>query len=504
MKLQLIFTLKLKVMIDKFFLSQGVWLYFTICLIFSYILLQFGGDLRPVNYLKWIMYYTIPSIPIFIWVFIRDRDKEQISNFVKTLISIIIFFAYPLLLFTPIYGSSILKVLSNLVFGSYYSQAYNYITLIMAFVILEICFFVKSKSENQLNYSKIKNISSFMWVSLFVVVLSFLFLLMNNYFSNNIKLESVFFKIFYFSFCLTQLFVIYISYYFYYKWHYEVLFEKLLKPKGIIYYVMGVAFTLLVFVPIHNFIISFFPVVDSLKLHSLGLVPMIMDDFNFALTTLVLIISFPFILMQEWYKKSNAIQELQSQKSAAELSLLKEQINPHFFFNTLNNLYAMSLTNDKETPEVILKLSELMRYVIYKGKEESVKLIDEVNYIKDYIDLQMIRLHKKVDFSFEHNIQNKDWQISPLLLIIFVENAFKHGVELADGETILRLNITQLSDTLEFTCLNSIESIDIKKESGIGLKNLKKRLDILYHDNYTIMTEKDNGFFKAYLKITNG
>jgi sensor histidine kinase YesM len=342
-----------------------------------------------------------------------------------------------------------------------------------------------------------------LWAAIVVGFFSLLFPLMNNFFINGIKLESAFFKLFYYIFCSFQLFVIYMSYYFYYEWHYKVLFEKLLKTKGVIYYGLGMAMTLLIFVPIHNFMISFFPVVNDLKLHSVGLQPDILNDFNFGIAIFVLTVSFPFILLKEWYKKSNAIKELEKQKSSAELSLLKEQINPHFFFNTLNNLYAMSLTNDKETPEVILKLSELMRYVIYKGKEERVKLIDEMNYISDYIDLQMIRLHKKVDFSFDINMEDNDWQISPLLLIIFVENAFKHGVELAENDTKLFLNVIQINNTLEFTCINSVEESEIVVDSGIGLENLKKRLDILYSENYILNTSVSDGFFKAYLKVTD-
>jgi len=490
-------------MIDKFFLSQKVWLYFTLCLICSYVLLQFGGDIRPVNYFKWIMYYTIPSIPIFLWIYLRDKNSENISATVKMLTSILVLVAYPLFLFTPLFGSSILKGLSNMIFGSYYAPSYNYMTLVLLFIILEICFLVKEKSEKQLNFAWVKNMTPFMWSSMFVMIFSFLFLLMSHYFSEIVKFRSIFFRIFYFSFCLTQLFVIYISYYLFYEWHYKVLFDKLLKKKGIIFYVLGVAFTLLVFVPIHNFIISLFPVVDSLKLHSMALVPQIMDDFNFALTIFVLTISFPFILLQEWYKKSNAIKELEKQKTSAELNLLKEQINPHFFFNTLNNLYAMSLTNDKETPEVILKLSELMRYVIYKGKEEQVKLIDEVNYIKDYVELQMIRLHNRLDFSFDIKIDDDNWEVSPLLLIIFVENAFKHGVELSETGSQLELKIMQMNDVLEFTCINNYDPENVSGMHGIGLDNLRKRLEILYGSNYKLETDSTDGTFTAYLKIVD-
>ena len=216
-----------------------------------------------------------------------------------------------------------------------------------------------------------------------------------------------------------------------------------------------------------------------------------------ALPFFIMFLSVPIIVSLQWLQQSSQISLLEKEKSETELNLLKQQINPHFFFNTLNNLYALSITKDKQTPEVILQLSELMRYVIYKGKEDLVPLQEEVKYIEDYIQLQQIRLHKKLDFTFEKNIENGLQAVPPLLFITFVENAFKHGIEPAENNCFLHLRLNSTIEGLEFSCENSMES---KNESppGIGLTNLRKRLNLRYPQKHEItISEKENRFFAS-------
>lgn len=160
----------------------------------------------------------------------------------------------------------------------------------------------------------------------------------------------------------------------------------------------------------------------------------------------------------------------------------------------------MSLTKDAETPETILQLSELMRYVIYKGKEEQVKLSEDLKYIQDYIDLQQIRLHKNLDFSFEKEIEDSSIKIPPLLFIIFVENAFKHGIEPAERKCFLNMRIEQKGNNLEFTCQNSVESSS-EKPAGIGLDNLRQRLDILFPGRYDLSVKKNTSDYFSRLKL---
>ena len=238
------------------------------------------------------------------------------------------------------------------------------------------------------------------------------------------------------------------------------------------------------------------------KLHTVGLVPYIYDDLNFSLPILVLLASFPLIVIIDWYKQANALSELEKENVKTELGLLRQQINPHFFFNTLNNLYSMSLTNEKETPDTILQLSELMRYVIYKGKEDTVRLSDEVQYIRDYIDLQMIRVHKKVDFKFDVAIENENYEVPPLLFIILVENAFKHGIEISGVESTLYISLIQEKEHLTFECINSKPVLEEVHVHGIGLANLKKRLQLLYPEKHELSLDDQETVYKAKLKIT--
>ena len=131
---------------------------------------------------------------------------------------------------------------------------------------------------------------------------------------------------------------------------------------------------------------------------------------------------------------------IESKKTKAELSLLKSQINPHFFFNTLNNLYGLILEKSDDAPNVVLKLSDIMRYTIYMGKEDVIPLKDEIEYLKNYIELHKIRYQKRVDIVFNHS-QEMNCQIAPLLFIIPLENAFKHGVESLTKDAYINVNI---------------------------------------------------------------
>lgn len=298
-----------------------------------------------------------------------------------------------------------------------------------------------------------------------------------------------------------QLIFVHMMYYFYYYINKQILIPKLLKKKGIIYYGFSVALVILIFYPIFVFLIQHLPIATELKstLYQSNGKTFNSDGGGFPF--LIMFLTVPVIVSNEWFRQNSKIANLEKEKSTTELNLLKQQINPHFFFNTLNNLYALSITKDEQTPEVILKLSELMRYVIYKGKEESVSLKEEVQYIEDYIQLQQIRLHKKLDYTFEKNISDPDQLIPPLLFITFVENAFKHGIEPAEGNCNLHLKLTSNESGLVFSCKNSIED-QINSKAGIGLSNLKRRMELRYPNKHSLETKKTKTDFSANLKLS--
>lgn len=297
-----------------------------------------------------------------------------------------------------------------------------------------------------------------------------------------------------------QLFVIYLAYYFFYYVNHYLLISKIFKKKGVIYYGFSLAALILIFYPIFVSLIRYLPIVGQLSLDRFMASDHIFAEDRGGLPFMIMVLSVPIIIAYEWFRQNAALATLAKEKSATELSLLKQQINPHFFFNTLNNLYALSITKDKQTPEVIMQLSELMRYVIYRGKEETVRLKEEIKYIEDYIQLQQIRLHKKLNFRFDKDLAEEELSIPPLLFIVLVENAFKHGIEPAEDECFLHLNLKTTADTLIFSCSNSIEEQPIAAK-GIGLTNLRRRLALLYPEQDSLEIKESAHSYEVVLQL---
>jgi len=215
---------------------------------------------------------------------------------------------------------------------------------------------------------------------------------------------------------------------------------------------------------------------------------------------IILIIPF-FVLILGWiFQQWKWLKTLESKKSKAELSLLKSQINPHFFFNTLNNLYGLTVEKSDDAPNVVLKLSDMMRYTIYMGKEDFVPLKDEIDYLKNYIELHKIRYHKTVDIVFNHSYDN-DYQIAPLLFIIPLENAFKHGVERLTENAYIHINLKTDNGIIYFDIENNFEEYEVHKTIGIGLDNLKQRLKLLYPNKHKIKIDFKDNTYKFTLKI---
>ncbi|MCB0571689.1 MAG: histidine kinase [Phaeodactylibacter sp.] len=293
-----------------------------------------------------------------------------------------------------------------------------------------------------------------------------------------------------------QFFLASLSYYAFYYINHYLLINKLLRQKGFFYYLFGLAATILAFYPLLGQLMSFLPIFSGPGAGG----PVFHKDPYAIIPILVMLLSFPLILAIEWFKQRSEIAGLEKEKASAELNLLKQQVNPHFFFNTLNNLYALSLSNDRQTPEVIMQLSELMRYVIYKGREEQAPLAEEAKYIEDYIQLQRIRLHKKLDYRFEKDIAVGELSVAPLLFIILVENAFKHGIEPAENDCFLHMQLKSDEHGLLFSCENSFETRK-PAGNGIGLANLRRRLALLYPGQHELTLQESGHTFKAMLKL---
>jgi hypothetical protein len=212
------------------------------------------------------------------------------------------------------------------------------------------------------------------------------------------------------------------------------------------------------------------------------------DTITLTIIALVLGISTSITTIQKWQKDQHARQELEQDKVTSELSFLKAQINPHFFFNTLNNIYALTLVNADVAGKAIHQLSRMMRYLLYDTQQGQTLLSQEIAFVKDYISLMQLRLTDMVKVTFNSPASFKDMPLAPMIFLPFVENAFKHGVSSTLPSNI-SITIEQKGNLLDLTVKNSIIndiSVSLDTNSGIGLVNTRRRLDLLYPGKYKL------------------
>lgn len=213
-----------------------------------------------------------------------------------------------------------------------------------------------------------------------------------------------------------------------------------------------------------------------------------------------LFIPLPVFIALWIYEQWRWLKTLKADKGKAELALLKSQINPHFFFNTLNNLYGLVVEKSDDAPGVVLKLSDMMRYTIYEGREEVVPLKDEIRYLENYIELHKIRYQKAVDIRFTHVVQ-EGLKIAPLLYIILLENAFKHGAEKMREHAYIHLHMKSEGRRLLFSIENNYEDATPSHHKGIGLNNLKKRLEYLYPKRHELIITAQTSVYHLQLNL---
>ncbi len=191
----------------------------------------------------------------------------------------------------------------------------------------------------------------------------------------------------------------------------------------------------------------------------------------------------------------------------AELKLLKAQLNPHFLFNTLNNLYGLSVVKSDKLPSLMLKLSDLLRYSLYETKETFVPLEKEITYLENYISLEKIRLEDQTDIQFIQTGNLSSKKIAPMLFIVFVENAFKHLSDSPNKKSKVFVSIQEANEKIMFTCENTIAATNLGEEnlekgkSGIGLQNARKRLDLMYPEKYELQIDKNNLMYSVELTL---
>ena len=210
-----------------------------------------------------------------------------------------------------------------------------------------------------------------------------------------------------------------------------------------------------------------------------------------------------FMYLKSGTHQKHRLQEVAAKQLQMELNLLKSQINPHFFFNTLNNLYALSLDKSDEVPDVILKLSDLMRYVLDSSKNKTVLLTQEIEFIKNYISLEELRFTKKNDIMFDIQGSIDSIKIAPMILIPFIENSFKHGANTSIEKFFLHIGLLVDKNIINFSVENSVYKNKIKDESSskLGQQNVKRRLELLYPEKYKLEFSNNINRYKINLRI---
>ncbi len=199
---------------------------------------------------------------------------------------------------------------------------------------------------------------------------------------------------------------------------------------------------------------------------------------------------------------NSRLKKIEKEKLSAELAALKMQINPHFLFNTLNNIYATAIVKSPETAEMIERLSEMMRYTMHENHAEKVDLADELQYIENYIELQKLRLEDKLNLEYKINGIFFGKQIAPMVLIPFIENAFKHGINAEENSRVLiEINCGETDFEL-FVQNNKVKISHITMErSGLGIENTKSRLELIYPTKYQLVIQETPGVFTVNLSI---
>jgi sensor histidine kinase YesM len=288
-----------------------------------------------------------------------------------------------------------------------------------------------------------------------------------------------------------------------------ILMPKLVFKKKYFSFIIAILGSLLLMVFI-KFNLTYYLVSENIWPEG----PAVINDFTFSYAVDMMIGELYVItfvtaikITMDWLEEQKRTAELEKMQSETELKFLRTQISPHFFFNTLNNIYSLAIEKSEKTPKIILKLSELMRYLLYETRTKRQRLEQEIICIQNYLELESIRYGKllEIDMKISGDIMNK--KIAPILLLSFVENAFKHGANKNIGNIKIDLDFKIIDNFLYFTISNPVPKLGEHKQiidhpGGIGLNNVKKRLALGYNkDEYELNIENNNKVFIVNLKI---
>ncbi|MBO6516865.1 MAG: histidine kinase [Bacteroidia bacterium] len=283
------------------------------------------------------------------------------------------------------------------------------------------------------------------------------------------------------------------------------LFSRLFKQRQYISYVVSVVLTVLLA-----------SLIWAMALNSLSIITNhapLRDIWSvrfftacFASITYSLAITMSLKMVKQWYERERVAENLERINMETELKYLKTQINPHFLFNSLNSLYALTLQKSEKAPELVLKLSEILRYVLYDGSERWVSLEKEISYLQSYLDLEKIRNGDRLNLEFNIKGDPKTKQIAPMLFLTFLENSFKHGINQKAEGGFVKIDMDIEDKHLDFSIENSRPKEKEKrlngKSGGIGLENIKKRLALLYPDLHKLEIDDDGDNYRVKLNLS--
>jgi LytS/YehU family sensor histidine kinase len=280
------------------------------------------------------------------------------------------------------------------------------------------------------------------------------------------------------------------------------IFPKYVENKNLFGHLLNLFVIALLITPIKTLIIFFLhnndPQAQATLLKN--------QIYIFFSTFLVGLSSSIYSIFREWLRSQREKQELQKQTLTSELRFLKSQINPHFLFNTLNNLYALTLKKSDLAPEIVLKLSEMMRYMLYECNERRVPLSKEVNYLKNYLELEKLRQGKNIKTNLIVQGEIGSQMIAPLMFIPFVENSFKHGISDSISEGYVNIEILISDQDLQINIVNSkitrLSPPNKIKSGGIGLVNIRRRLNLIYPEEYILDIQDSPNEYRVELGLT--
>ena len=285
----------------------------------------------------------------------------------------------------------------------------------------------------------------------------------------------------------------------------ELLLPTLGNRKRILFYLLSLITIIILFAWINynffdNWSAKVFP--DYFFISYFTFREIVLFFIVYIIITMLLKLSKSWFLVS-WLQKE--LLEKEKQKTVVELKALKAQINPHFFFNTLNSIYSMALDKDDRLPGTVLQLSDLMRYFLYVSRDNFILLEKDLTVVKEYIALQKLRSNPQLDIETKISGEISDHQIAPLLLITFLENAFKHGAKGSSGNTFIKLDIKVEKNKLNFTLENNkgiIDKVNTGDHNGLGLENVKRQLELLYPGKHLLNIKDEQDRFVVALQLS--